>query len=147
RSYNRTMMNAEIPLAANDNDLRAAAATPTKHRASDIDSEIHFTVGSCSLGSILVAASERGVCAILLGDDPNELAHDLERRFARARLIAGDVGFESVVARVIGLIEAPDAGVDLPLDVRGTTFQQRVWQALRDIPAGRTASYTEIANA
>ena len=107
--------------------------------------EIRFAVGECSLGSILVARSERGVCAILLGDDPDALARDLQDRFPRAELIGGDAGFEELVAKVVGFVEAPGIGLDLPLDVRGTAFQQRVWQALREIPAGRTASYGEIA--
>jgi AraC family transcriptional regulator of adaptative response/methylated-DNA-[protein]-cysteine methyltransferase len=87
------------------------------------------------------------VCAILLGDDPEALAHDLERRFARARLVGGDAGFEDLVARVVGLVERPGADARLPLDVRGTAFQRRVWQALREIPAGSTRSYAEIAAA
>lgn len=120
--------------------------TPTTYRASGASMEIRFAIGECSLGSILVAATARGVCAILLGDDPDELAHDLERRFPRAHLIGADAGFEQLVARVVGLVESPGVGVDLPLDVRGTAFQQRVWQALREIPAGTTASYAEIAS-
>jgi AraC family transcriptional regulator of adaptative response/methylated-DNA-[protein]-cysteine methyltransferase len=102
-------------------------------------------VGECSLGSILVAQSEIGVCAILLGDDPEALVRDLQDRFPRATLIGGDAEFEQLVSRVVGFIEAPGLGLDLPLDVRGTAFQQRVWQALQEIPAGSTASYTEIA--
>jgi AraC family transcriptional regulator of adaptative response/methylated-DNA-[protein]-cysteine methyltransferase len=119
--------------------------TPTEFRAGGADTAIHFAVGECSLGSILVAATARGVCAILLGDDPAELAHDLERRFPRAELLGADPGFEATVARVVGLVEQPGAAHELPLDVRGTAFQQRVWQALRAIPAGRTASYAEVA--
>jgi AraC family transcriptional regulator, regulatory protein of adaptative response / methylated-DNA-[protein]-cysteine methyltransferase len=93
-----------------------------------------------------VAASERGVCAILLGDDPEVLARDLEDRFPEATLIGGDAAFERLVARVVELVEAPGAGLDLPLDPRGTAFQRRVWQTLREIPAGGTASYSEIAD-
>jgi AraC family transcriptional regulator of adaptative response/methylated-DNA-[protein]-cysteine methyltransferase len=119
--------------------------TPSDYRAGGTNAEIRFAIGECSLGSILVAASARGVCAILLGDDPDALARDLQDRFPRAELIGGDVGFERLVARVVGLIEAPGLGLDLPLDVRGTVFQQRVWQALRQIPAGSTASYQEVA--
>lgn len=119
--------------------------TATRYRAGGADTAIRFAIGQCSLGAILVAQSERGVCAILIGDDPDALAHDLQDRFAQARLIGGDAAFEQLVARVVGFVEAPRLGLDLPLDVRGTAFQQRVWQALRDIPAGRTASYTEIA--
>lgn len=119
--------------------------TPSNYRAGGQSAEIHFAVGECSLGSILVAKSERGVCAILIGDDPEELTRDLQRRFQHAQLIGGDRGFEQYVAKVVGFVEAPALGLDLPLDVRGTAFQQRVWQALRKIPAGSTASYSEIA--
>lgn len=120
--------------------------TPSSYRAGGARTEIRFAVGECSLGSILVAQSERGVCAILLGDDPGELARDLQDRFPRANLIGGDAKFEQLVSKVVGFVEAPALGLDLPLDVRGTAFQQRVWQALREIPAGSTASYADIAN-
>ncbi|HEU5284220.1 MAG TPA: bifunctional DNA-binding transcriptional regulator/O6-methylguanine-DNA methyltransferase Ada [Burkholderiales bacterium] len=119
--------------------------TPSSYRAGGVNTRIRFAVGECSLGSILVAASERGVCAILLGDDPDVLLRDLQDRFPRAQLIGGDEAFERTVARVVGFVEAPAAGLDLPLDVRGTAFQRRVWQALRKIPAGSTATYTQIA--
>ncbi len=119
--------------------------TPTAYRAGGAHTEIRFAVGECSLGSILVAQSARGVCAILLGDDPDALVRDLQDRFPRASFVGGDAAFERIVARAIALVEAPAIGLDLPLDVRGTAFQQRVWQALRMIPAGSTASYAEIA--
>lgn len=121
--------------------------SPTRYRNGGDGETIRFAVGACSLGSILVAATERGVCAILLGDDPERLVHDLERRFPRARLVGGDEAFESLVAKVVGLVEHPGVGLDLPLDLRGTAFQQRVWQALRAIPPGSTATYAEIARA
>lgn len=119
--------------------------TPSRYRAGGAGTDIRFALGECSLGSILVAASPRGVCAILLGDDPAALVHDLQDRFPKANLIGGDSEFEQLVAKVVGFVEAPAIGLDLPLDVRGTAFQQRVWQALREIPAGSTVSYTEIA--
>jgi len=119
--------------------------TPSAWRAGGANTDIRFAVGLCSLGSILVAASERGVCAILLGDDPDALTRELQDRFPHARLIGGDAKFEGLVARVVGFVEAPQLGLDLPLDVRGTAFQQRVWQALRAIPPGETASYSEVA--
>jgi AraC family transcriptional regulator of adaptative response/methylated-DNA-[protein]-cysteine methyltransferase len=119
--------------------------TPTVWRAGGADAEIRFAVGECSLGSILVARSSKGVCAIFLGDDPDRLLRDLQDRFPRAKVIGGDTEFEELVAKVVGFVEAPGIGLDLPLDVRGTAFQQRVWHALRKIPAGSTASYTEIA--
>lgn len=118
---------------------------PSTYRAGGAQTAIRFAIGDCSLGAILVAASTRGVCAILLGDDPEVLAHELQDRFPNAQLIGGDRAFEQLVAQVVGFIEAPQIGLDLPLDVRGTAFQQRVWRALGKIPIGSTASYTEIA--
>ena len=118
---------------------------PVEYRDGGRNAEIRFAVGECSLRSILVAQSERGVCAIMMGDDPDALARELQDQFPRAKLIGGDAGFEQLVAKVVGLVEAPGVGLDLPLDVRGTAFQQRVWQALREIPAGETVSYTELA--
>jgi AraC family transcriptional regulator of adaptative response/methylated-DNA-[protein]-cysteine methyltransferase len=120
--------------------------TPTRYRQGGAGVCIYFAIGECSLGAILVAQSERGICAILLGDDAEQLAHDLQDRFPNAELIGGDTRFESVIATVIGLVENPRIGFDLPLDIRGTAFQQRVWHALREIPVGTTASYTDIAN-
>lgn len=119
--------------------------TPSNYRAGGQSAEIRFAIGECSLGSILVARSERGVCAIFLGDDPEALARDLQNQFPRATLIGADTEFEQLVSKVVGFVEAPALGLDLPLDVRGTAFQQRVWQALRKIPAGSTASYTDVA--
>ena len=119
--------------------------TPTDFRAGGAAVEIRFAIGECSLGSILVARSAQGVCAILLGDDPDLLVHQLQARFPRAELVGGDAEFERLVAVVVGFVEQPGLGLDLPLDVRGTAFQQRVWQALRRVPAGRTVSYAEIA--
>lgn len=118
---------------------------PGDYRAGGTNSDIRFAVGQCSLGAILVAQSNRGVCAILLGDDPEKLVRDLQDQFPRANLIGADHGFEQLIARVVGFVEAPALGLDLPLDVRGTAFQERVWQALRNIPPGGTASYAEIA--
>ena len=119
--------------------------TPTNYRAGGANTDMRFAIGECSLGSILVAQSERGICAILLGDDPNTLVRDLQDKFPRANLIGGDEGFEQLVARVVGFVEAPALGLDLPLDVRGTAFQQRIRQALREIPVGSRASYTNIS--
>jgi AraC family transcriptional regulator of adaptative response/methylated-DNA-[protein]-cysteine methyltransferase len=119
---------------------------PKRYRAGGRHTAIRFAIGQCSLGAILVAASERGLCAILLGDDPVALACDLEDRFPQATLLGGEAGFDAWVAQVVGLVEAPKVGLNLPLDIRGTAFQQRVWQALRDIPPGQTASYSEIAH-
>jgi AraC family transcriptional regulator of adaptative response/methylated-DNA-[protein]-cysteine methyltransferase len=119
--------------------------TPTQYRAGGAAVEMRFAVAPCSLGLALVAASGRGVCAILLGDAREALLADLERRFPRARLVAGDRAFAGLVEQAVACIETPRLGLDLPLDVRGTAFQHRVWRALRDIPAGGTATYGEIA--
>lgn len=119
--------------------------TPTAFRDGGSGATIRFAIAQCSLGAILVASTDVGICAILLGDDPDALARDLQDRFPNAELVGAEPEYESTVARVIGLVEAPETGLDLPLDVRGTAFQQRVWQVLRSIPAGRTVSYTELA--
>ena len=118
---------------------------PTQYRAGGVDARIEFAIGESSLGAILVARSQRGVCAISLGDDADLLLRELQDRFPRAELVGGDTGFERLVAQVVGMIEQPSLGIDLPLDVRGTAFQQRVWQALGQIPPGQTASYAQIA--
>ncbi len=110
------------------------------------ETDIRFAIGGCALGAILVAATGNGVCAILLGDERDALVNDLQRRFPAARLIeGGDAAFCRLVAKVVAFVDAPKEGLDLPLDMRGTAFQQRVWQALREIPAGETVSYGEIA--
>jgi AraC family transcriptional regulator of adaptative response/methylated-DNA-[protein]-cysteine methyltransferase len=119
--------------------------TPTQFRSGGRGESIRFAVGQCSLGSILVASTEKGVCAIQLGDSPGALVRDLQDTFAKAELIGGDEDFEQLVAKVVGFVEAPMQGFDLPLDVRGTLFQQQVWQALREIPMGSTVSYAEVA--
>jgi AraC family transcriptional regulator, regulatory protein of adaptative response / methylated-DNA-[protein]-cysteine methyltransferase len=119
--------------------------TPGRYRAGGQWVQIRFAIGECSLGSILVAATDKGVCAILMGNDPDALVRQLQDRFAKAELIGGDVKFETLVAKVVGFVEQPRLGLDLPLDVRGTAFQQRVWKALRQIGVGKTASYGEIA--
>jgi AraC family transcriptional regulator of adaptative response/methylated-DNA-[protein]-cysteine methyltransferase len=119
--------------------------TPTQYRAGGMNEQIRFAVGETSLGAVLVASSRKGVASILLGDDPDQLVRDLQDRFPKAHLIGADRDYEALVARVVGFVEAPCLGLDLPLDVRGTAFQQRVWQALQEIPAGQVVSYAEIA--
>lgn len=121
--------------------------TPTKYKAGGADLPVRFALGACSLGAILVAATGRGVCAILLGDKPAELVRELERRFPRATLNGADPQFETLVASVVALVEHPESPATLPLDIRGTAFQHRVWKALSAIPAGTTASYAEVAAA
>lgn len=118
---------------------------PKAYRAGGADAVIRFALGACSLGAVLVAATERGVCAISLGDEPDALLRALQDRFPKAELIGGDRAFEQLVAKVVGFIEQPGAWPDLPLDIRGTAFQQRVWTALSGIPAGKTVSYSELA--
>ncbi|WP_438868543.1 bifunctional DNA-binding transcriptional regulator/O6-methylguanine-DNA methyltransferase Ada [Pseudomonas sp. L1(2025)] len=118
---------------------------PSDYKAGGTNSTILFAVGQCSLGAILVAQSQRGVCAILLGDDPDTLLRDLQDQFPKAELVGANHEFEQLIAQVVGFIEAPALGLNLPLDLRGTAFQERVWQALRDIPVGSTASYAQIA--
>ena len=119
--------------------------TPTQYRSGGANEDIRFAVGQSSLGAILVASSDKGVASILIGDDPDELVRDLQDRFPNARLVGGDKEYESMVVRVVGFVETPQIGLNLPLDVRGTAFQRRVWQALQAIPVGQTISYSEIA--
>lgn len=118
---------------------------PKEYRHGGENAEIRFAVGQTSLGAILVARSRVGICSILLGDDPDALVRELQDRFSNALLIGGDADFEGLVAKVVGFIEAPSLGLNLPLDIQGTAFQERVWQALREIPVGETLSYSEIA--
>lgn len=119
--------------------------TPKRYQTGGADSQIRFAVGQCRLGAILVAESEAGVCAVSMGDDADILVRELQDRFPKATLSGADAEFEKRVARVVGVVEAPDIGFDLPLDVRGTAFQQRVWDALRQIPPGETLTYAEVA--
>jgi AraC family transcriptional regulator, regulatory protein of adaptative response / methylated-DNA-[protein]-cysteine methyltransferase len=119
--------------------------TPTQFRSGGNGNVIRFAVGQCSLGAILVAATGKGVCAIEFGDDPEALVRGVQDRFPKAQLLGGDQDFDRLVAKVVGFVEAPAQGLDLPLDIRGTAFQQRVWKAIRDIPAGATASYRDLA--
>jgi AraC family transcriptional regulator of adaptative response/methylated-DNA-[protein]-cysteine methyltransferase len=121
--------------------------TPSQFRSGAPNSEIKFAIGDCSLGSVLVAASDKGVCAILFGDNAEDLTRDLKKQFPRARFIGDDPAFERLASKVVGFVEDPRMGLDLPLDIRGTAFQHRVWDALRRIPTGSTASYAEIAKA
>ncbi|WP_093556512.1 bifunctional DNA-binding transcriptional regulator/O6-methylguanine-DNA methyltransferase Ada [Pseudoduganella namucuonensis] len=123
----------------------ALGMTPGAWRGGGSGAAIRFAIAECSLGAILVASTDKGICAILMGDDPDLLARDLQDRFPKAELIGAEPGYERVVAAVVGMVEAPGTGLDLPLDVRGTAFQQRVWRALREIPAGKTVSYAELA--
>ncbi|WCT74588.1 bifunctional DNA-binding transcriptional regulator/O6-methylguanine-DNA methyltransferase Ada [Sphingomonas naphthae] len=120
---------------------------PSRFRQGGARETLRFAIGQCSLGAILVASSDTGVAAILLGDDPQALVRDVQDRFPKADLVGGDAAYEAIVARAVALVEAPGIGLDLPLDIRGTAFQQRVWQALAAIPAGETRSYADVARA
>jgi AraC family transcriptional regulator of adaptative response/methylated-DNA-[protein]-cysteine methyltransferase len=135
--------NSSSRFYENTNDV--LGMTPSQFRAGGADTDIYFAIGECSLGSILVAQSKKGVCSILIGDDPAQLVRDLEKQFPKANLIGNESGYEELVARVVGLVEAPGVGLELPLDIRGTVFQQRVWKALQQIRPGSTATYSEIA--
>ena len=119
--------------------------TATQYRNGGAHARIRFALAQCSLGAILVAVTGQGICALLLGDDPEALLRDLQDRFPRAELVGGERDFDQFVARVIAMVENPGLAHDLPLDIRGTAFQQRVWEALRAIPPGTTATYAEIA--
>ncbi len=124
---------------------RLLGMTPGRYRAGGAGQRLLFAVGQCALGALLVAESDRGICAILLGDDPAALVQDLEARFPAAELVGGDAGFEARLALVAGFVEAPATAFPLPLDLQGTAFQHRVWQALRAIPPGQTLSYAVLA--
>jgi AraC family transcriptional regulator, regulatory protein of adaptative response / methylated-DNA-[protein]-cysteine methyltransferase len=128
-----------------ENSNRVLGMTPSKFREGGTDIDIFFAIGECSLGSILVAQSEKGVCSILIGDDPQLLLRDLQDRFPKANLIGDESDYQELIAKIVALIEKPCVGLGLPLDIRGTVFQQRVWKALQQIPPGSTATYSEIA--
>jgi AraC family transcriptional regulator of adaptative response/methylated-DNA-[protein]-cysteine methyltransferase len=127
------------------NSSKVLGMKPTTFKAGGNGTTIRFAVGECSLGSILVAATEGGICAITLGDDPGKLVKLLQDRFPKAELVGGDKTFEKTVGQVIAFVEKPELGLNLPLEVRGTAFQQRVWQQLCKIPLGETRSYAQIA--
>ena len=118
---------------------------PLDFKEGGNNTDIYFAVGECYLGTILVAQSIKGICAILLGNDPDKLVRDLQDRFPNANLMGNDRLYEQLVARVVGFLENPEMDLQLPLDIQGTAFQKRVWAALQDIPAGTTVSYTDIA--
>jgi AraC family transcriptional regulator of adaptative response/methylated-DNA-[protein]-cysteine methyltransferase len=120
---------------------------PTAYRKGGKGEALWHAVAPCSLGLVLVAATERGVCAIILGDDPGEMQAEVRRRFPQAALAAAPAGFARTVQQVARCVDDPRAGAraELPLDIRGTAFQRRVWEELRKVPPGETASYSEIA--
>ncbi len=119
--------------------------TPTAYRAGGRGTTIRFAISRCWLGHLLVASTEKGICSIMLDDDPAFLHRQLENRFPHAELVDGKKDFKALVAQVVAFVSDPSRGLNLPLDIRGTAFQQQVWQALRKIPAGTTVTYTDIA--
>ena len=123
----------------------ALGMTPTAFREGGARAEIRYAVGPSALGAVLVAMTERGVCAILLGDDAGLLERELGVRFPRAQMVRGDAAFQAYVAEVVAFVERPEVGLEMPLDIRGTAFQQRVWRALREVPVGATTDYAELA--
>lgn len=128
-----------------ENSSKTLGMPPRSYRSGGKGGTIRFALGECSLGAFLIASSEKGICALALGDAPENLVGEFQDRFANAEIIGGDQEYERLVGQVIGFLEAPGTGWNLPLDVRGTIFQIRVWQALQEIPAGRTLSYSELA--
>ena len=123
---------------------RDLGMAPRSYRAGGAGERIHFATASCGLGKVLAAATTRGVCAILLGDDAKELESDLRARFERAEIVRGDAAFGATLAQVVALVDG-GTSLDLPLDIRGTAFQRRVWLELRRIPSGTTVSYAGVA--
>lgn len=122
------------------------AIRPTAPPAAKPGEKIYFAVATCSVGHLLVAQSPKGICALFLGDDPDRLSGSLYNSFPQAVLAEGNSSLLSALSQILAFIEHPEIGLDLPLDIRGTDFQQRVWQALREIPVGSTVSYSDIAH-
>ncbi len=124
---------------------KSLGMTPSHFKDGGSKETLHFAVGDTSLGAIVVASSAKGIAAILMGDDAEALLRDLQDRFPKAILVGGNADYERTIAQVVGLIEAPNLTTNLPLDIRGTVFQRRVWHALQSVLAGETISYDEIA--
>jgi AraC family transcriptional regulator, regulatory protein of adaptative response / methylated-DNA-[protein]-cysteine methyltransferase len=131
--------------AAHDDRANRLGMTPERFRRGAVGIRLRLAVAESSLGWVLVAATDRGVCAIDFGDSSDELRSSLRRRFPKAEIVESDRPFKSWVRKVVSWIETPSGGLSLPLDIQGTAFQQRVWRALQDIPVGSKASYAEIA--
>ncbi|WP_284960364.1 bifunctional DNA-binding transcriptional regulator/O6-methylguanine-DNA methyltransferase Ada [Citrobacter portucalensis] len=125
----------------------ALGMTAKQFRKGGDNVSVRYTLADCALGRCLVAESERGICAILLGDDDATLVADLHALFPAAQDVPADANFQQRVREVIVAINSRDASLSLPLDIRGTAFQQQVWQALRTIPCGETVSYQQLASA
>lgn len=123
----------------------ALGMSPSRYNQGGTHTVIRFALGECDLGSILVGGTDRGICAIDIGESPHALLQMFQARFDRARLVGDDEEFQHYVAQVVAFVEKPKTDLALPLDIRGTVFQQRVWNALRQIPPGQTKSYADIA--
>jgi O-6-methylguanine DNA methyltransferase len=126
-------------------DNAARTIVSSKRPKAATASEITFSIRECVLGQVLVARTAVGVCAILIGSDAEDLKRDLATRFPGSMLIASEPQLRDDLSRVVRFLETPSEGIDLPLDMRGTPFQRRVWDALRAIPVGTTVTYTELA--
>jgi AraC family transcriptional regulator of adaptative response/methylated-DNA-[protein]-cysteine methyltransferase len=125
----------------------ALGMSPGSIRNGGASEQLTFATMPCSLGHVLVAASAKGVCAILLGDSAEDLARDLRALFPMASLSEGGAKFATTSAAVVALVDTQEGQIEIPLDIRGTAFQRRVWEALRKIPAGQTQSYSDVAAA
>ncbi|MBK8017454.1 MAG: bifunctional DNA-binding transcriptional regulator/O6-methylguanine-DNA methyltransferase Ada [Betaproteobacteria bacterium] len=128
-----------------ENADAALGMEPSRYKSGGEGADIRFAIARCSLGCVLVGTSGKGVCAVLLGDSADDLARELKARFPSARLVARDSDFARLLDDVVSLVEHPERPIELPLDVRGTAFQLRVWQALRQIPPGTTVTYSDLA--
>ena len=114
------------------------------NRRKEVDI-LHYGTAGSTLGVVLVASSSKGVAAILIGGDDGEVIRDLESRFPHSNLTADQHGQASFLQEVVSYIQEPRKNVELELDLRGTTFQKKVWQAVRRVPFGRTTTYTALA--
>lgn len=126
-------------------DLMVTVAGYTGRQLPMNHSALAYTIGQSSLGTVLIAGSRQGLRAILLGDDEQELIIDLQRRFGPIDLICSDAALDGLLQRVIAMIEQPTVAPPIPLDMHGTPFQMQVWNALLQVPAGRTVTYTQLA--
>lgn len=118
---------------------------PSTYRAGADGEDVRYALAHCSLGQVLVAATAKGICEVALGDDASQLIERLHARFARARQCDEDASLREWVAAVVRMVDRPGGRCDLPLDIRGTVFQQRVWRALLEMAPGTTATYAELA--
>ena len=119
---------------------------PTEYRRGGDGVMITFAISESYLGQVLVAATDQGICRIDFDDSPDALRSRLAASFPQARLLGDVPEFAATVTRVLSFLESPKQGLDLPLDVQGTAFQHRVWAALQELPAGSTASYSDVAS-